>query len=323
MSIIRPFFEGIGTGAGVAWPIFGIVTSTLSLGSGGTTAVALGAFCSSLFLIVSVPIFYFSYQNYKNEENKLNNKFITRCNELYFNINQTVKNLNLSANPSAQKNTPISLCDFGIEQEKYHDFKAYLTILIMQNNYEQLLENEKNTVVANIVNHLVTTATMKCQNSITSSTLIYSAFLGFVGAFGTIAGCSAGFMGLLAGLGIVSGFSAAPVLGIMILILAVGCGIYSAFTSVDSIQEKISKKAVCKQINAFNSFLMTYQNLKENEGVKSPHMEMENTSVSWTSTPRISTYKLSEENKIGFFHGDNTTSEIEPSNYGLTLNSSN
>ncbi|ASQ46566.1 hypothetical protein [Legionella clemsonensis] len=252
MSLSRPFFEGLGTGAGVAWPLFGILFSTLSMGVGGAFALSLGSACSVLFLLISIPIFYFSYQKFEEEEKKLNDKLSGLIDELTVNTKKIV-----------EESEQIISYDCGEKQEKV--IKVYFARLISITNNSQLSKKERNEEIIRTIHHFVHSTIIKSQQSITLGSLIYQGFLGFVGAFGSVAGCSAGLMGMLAGLGIISGFSAVPVLGIMILILAVGCGVYSAFTAADSFREKVSKKDLCKKIKILNSSLKDYPILKNSE----------------------------------------------------------
>lgn len=69
MSVLKSLFNGIGSGAGVAWPLFGISFSLLGGAIEGVLSVALGAISISLFFAVSIPIVYFSYEEMENNKN--------------------------------------------------------------------------------------------------------------------------------------------------------------------------------------------------------------------------------------------------------------
>ncbi|HHF7387085.1 TPA: hypothetical protein ACPSKW_003709, partial [Legionella bozemanae] len=75
MVFLKSVLNGIGSGSGVAWPLFGILFAAL----GGTIAsffsLSLGILAITLFFSVSSLIFYFSYQEQKNSEQLFQNQF--------------------------------------------------------------------------------------------------------------------------------------------------------------------------------------------------------------------------------------------------------
>src|SRR4051812_896686 len=70
MSLFRAAFNGIGSGAGVAWPLFGIVFSLIGGPIGSCLSLALGIVSSLLFLSISLSIFYISFKETKDQEEK-------------------------------------------------------------------------------------------------------------------------------------------------------------------------------------------------------------------------------------------------------------
>lgn len=68
MSLLKSGFAGIGTASGVAWPFFGLIVSIFVLTTGGGFALALGAVSAVLFVLVSIPVFYWTYQHFKKKK---------------------------------------------------------------------------------------------------------------------------------------------------------------------------------------------------------------------------------------------------------------
>lgn len=81
---------------------------------------------------------------------------------------------------------------------------------------------------------------------------IVSSALSFVGVFGSVAGSSSGIFGLISACGLISGFSAIPLLGAMILILAVVIGAYAAVLAIQTSIEKNTKEQVYKTLKIYN-----------------------------------------------------------------------
>ncbi|WP_131762436.1 hypothetical protein [Legionella jamestowniensis] len=218
---------------------------------------------SVLFLLISIPIFYVSYQKSQEEEKKINDKFLGLLEELTGRTKKAIEKGYLVASEADKELRELHALSFRGKQEEF--VIAYFKALAAINNNIYHPDLERNKRITLTINTFISFIKIKSKQSMPLGTLAYQAFLGFVGAFGSVAGCSAGLMGLLGGLGIISGFSAVPVLGIAVLILAVGCGIYSALTAVDALLEKNSKKELCKKIKTLNSAFRDYEFIKNNE----------------------------------------------------------
>ena len=127
MFLSKPFFEGLGTGSGVAWPLFGILFSTLSIGVGSTFALTLGSICSVLFMLISLPIFYSSYTHSQDEENKLNGKLSAVLNTLTANTKKIIKDdlLTVQSDIASKR---IGIFSGWSKQKEFN--KAYFRMLI-------------------------------------------------------------------------------------------------------------------------------------------------------------------------------------------------
>ncbi|WED42051.1 hypothetical protein [Legionella cardiaca] len=269
MSIIRPFFEGIGTGAGVAWPLFGIISSSLSLGIGSAFALTLGLICSSIFLLVSIPVFYLAYQRFQEEEKKLNDKFLGLLKKLTLKSKQFLDEcsqedlLRIIGEKSEQN---IHYDHELKDDQSFSNFIACLAATCNKNNFTNLPDKEKNNIIFQALYVWMHSAEVKKSlKSVSNMNLLYAGFLGFVGVFGSIAGCSAGLMGLLGGLGLLTGFSAFPLVGLIVLTLASGFGIYTAISATSSTIEKDNKNQLCKKMKGLITSLGTYQLSKEDK----------------------------------------------------------
>lgn len=74
MIPIKATFDAVGAGAGMSWPVFGILLPSLGLAVGGGGAIFMGSTAGLLFLLISLPIFYFSYTTLTEEKKLLNAK---------------------------------------------------------------------------------------------------------------------------------------------------------------------------------------------------------------------------------------------------------
>jgi hypothetical protein len=251
MSIIRSYFDGVGTGAGVAWPSFGIMASVLSVGVGGTLAITLGTICCLIFLAVSIPVFYLSYKKISLEEKQLNNKVNLKLMTFIDNHYQNYLNTAYQDN----QRFPDYLNSWGLSdpQTMQDNLLAHInnSDVGFFSNYHNFSTTEKKKKLAAFIHAHI--ASIKNIPSPTFNELASTAFLNFVGVFGSIAGCSAGVMGVISGLGIISGFGAIPLVGAAVLMIAIGLGIYSGIYATQSMIEKNKKTKMYKDFKRFNN----------------------------------------------------------------------
>lgn len=291
MSLLKSVFAGIGTGSGVAWPLFGIVSSALSLGIGGTLVISVGSICCVLFLAVSIPVFYIAYKKIMQEERLLNDKL--KSNLLNF-----IDNLHHAY--LADKESNYHFRDYvntWLMQEKEKGGKNNLQIKLIKGikkfspnflrNYDYLSPLEKKKELALIIQHGIDWSDLNEElSSPPKNELLNTAFLSFVGVFGSVAGCSSGFVGVFTAMGLITGFGAIPVLGAIILIAAVGCAAYAAAIAIESDIAKNKKTQIYKNLKAYNKNFAE-QNIAEKEQIYDiqPHKDQLKGSPSFEHDP--------------------------------------
>lgn len=234
-------FGGIGTGAGVAWPLFGILSSALSLGVGGTFAISLGCICGFLFLAVSIPVFYISYKRANAVELKLDQKIHLIFSGFLNSIEEFDKIF-----PNNGENCP----KIRLQLQFIQFLKLKNSILLTNIN---LHEASKQELLASLINDFIKQPNIKKDlSSLPISHLSDTAFMSFVGVFGSIAGCSAGLMGVFVTLGIISGFGALPILAAVVLSAATGLGVFAAVHNTKTEIEQNRKIQIYKSFKKFN-----------------------------------------------------------------------
>lgn len=248
MALVRAFFAGIGTGAGVAWPLFGITFGVLGASIGGPLSLILGGISILLFFAISIPIFYFSY----TEEQKNELSLLKQLNRNQKKLHARVEDyLQCIYTQYIQESNPQSFYDYFnriIDKDLQeiakinNDSSLYLLLNLLRQHHELLQNSTPLNVRIKFVNTADTITKNIPQKSIPFSNLIIPAFFGFVGTFGSVAGCSAGIAGLLTGLGIFTSFAAFPILGWSILGAAVIFGVIVAIDAAEKKQEQYQTK---------------------------------------------------------------------------------
>jgi len=120
MQLFRSAFNGIGTGAGVAWPFFGIVFSVLGGSIGGLLSLTLGAISIGLFLAITLSIFYFSYEEMRNNALRMEEQLQKNQKKLWADINNYIN----------------SIYENFLNQTEEDDFINYLKKMIHQDLQE-------------------------------------------------------------------------------------------------------------------------------------------------------------------------------------------
>lgn len=224
MLWLKSLVNGIGTGAGVAWPLFGIVFTLLGGLIGGSVSLVLGGISLCLFSAVALAIFYFSYQEMKNNEQQIQEQFNKNEQKLVGDINAYIQSLhNCYLNTNAIDFNDYFKCRLHRDLEEAQDSNSPLYQILT------LINEQSDAPRSKLIVEQVAKA-VAYQRAPVSKVLI-PAFFSFVGTFGSIAGCSAGLSGLLTGIGLFSSFAAVPLLGWAIIGAATVCGLFTAINS--------------------------------------------------------------------------------------------
>ncbi|MGQ3889118.1 hypothetical protein ACQUW5_08825 [Legionella sp. CNM-1927-20] len=257
ITTIKSVLEGIGSGNG-AWPTFGILSAVLNLAIGGTTAFVLGSICGIAFLLISIPMAYKSYHNLKKQKQELEKKKEKYENQLSDNLTTLLAMMK----QYEKLKTEIDLTDFlemkalELEQEDrnkdklFARFLRYLNSLAIHNTYTQL---EPKLLREYINQFLINELNIKSYSAEENEKVNEAALHSFFGTFGTIAGGSAGVVGMLVGLGLMASLSVMPWVGIAILITATVAAIYMADLAARNTELNMSKAFWCKEAKNLNN----------------------------------------------------------------------
>lgn len=273
MSFIKSSFDGIGTGAGVAWPFFGILSSTLGLAVGGTVALIAGSVAGLLFCLISGAIFYLSYKNALNEKVVLQGKLERQIGKLNHVINLYLEGLYQKyllqhegdVIDSDKTANIISFLKIQIAKDSnkrikhpvmYQLFDALLTEQADYGLLQQFVQtkitmlqdpsqNNLSQAIQRFTDYIIRSMPIKSA-PITSKA--QAAFFSAAGTFGAIAGCTAGFVGLLSGLGLLAGFAAIPILGWATLATAIILAAYVALQSVEQVEERFQIQEISSTV---------------------------------------------------------------------------
>ncbi|OGT36256.1 MAG: hypothetical protein A3F11_06865 [Gammaproteobacteria bacterium RIFCSPHIGHO2_12_FULL_37_14] len=300
MQILKSIGEGIGTGAGVAWPTFGILFGTLGLTMGASTVIILGLISAGLFLLVALSITYWSYQNHLEESKELQctiQKLEDKQHALIFDyllamlkeclFNNRKKNINNTNIFVLVKDIKNKISN-DISKGKYSP-KTVQTLRCLLDNkqsnnilyrFVSILNHNENNVASdyNLVINFNRGEKKRLQQDIKDvctnnnnnffyrplpySTHIKMGMIGFAAAFGSIAGCSAGVLGLLGSAGIFSGLAVTPVVGWATLGIAFIFGLTVAAICVCSALKKNNKIQLVVEYKNLNDKLKSAVLLK-------------------------------------------------------------
>lgn len=253
MILFKSIFNGIGTGAGVAWPSFGIVFSLIGASIGGALSVTLGVITIGLFTVISALVFYLSYK--RMHEELQHNESILLKNEQ--------KLINLVGDYIYTLYKEYQVSNKTIKFQEYLSIRAKHSFLGFDKESQTVLHQiliNKHAPDSNFSDSSVLIPIKQQRMHSYSSPFIkglVAAFYGFVGTFGSIAGCSAGVAGVLTGMGLFSSFAAFPIIGLSILGVACLLGVFAGVSASIEAQETYKN-------NLWNQTVKTtYQSLKK------------------------------------------------------------
>lgn len=253
MASLKATFEGIGTGGGVAWPLFGILFPTLGLAVGGALTVIIGSTIGVLFLAVCLPVFYLSYKNSSKEEKALRAKLSNDrklFNEEISNYLQSIFKEYLHpymASDDVEYEMLLGHMRSKLVEDMERTNSAFLKKLFARMLADQgLLTGFVNDKISGKDTTLtIKQFTSRCAVSpkpTPRSLLASAAFIGFVSTFGATAGTSSGILGLLTGMSVFAGLAAFPILGWGILSVAVVLSFIVAGSFIYIANEKFQRR---------------------------------------------------------------------------------
>ncbi|MBA2657220.1 MAG: hypothetical protein H0U70_09625 [Tatlockia sp.] len=257
MTFYRTIADGIGTAAGVACPFFGIISASLSLKIGGSFAIILGSCSLILFAAIAVSVFLIAYFKNQADETELNKKVLLNTSEFIDNL-------------CILKKSGIDCTELLKSDSLPYDLFCFI-----ENNYPSFLpkylsisEDKNSKIISTILNEYYLSSDLdKKIKPVSTPELIKVFFINSAAIFGTIAGSSAGLMGIAMGLGFLSGFGAIPAVGVGIIILAT-----------------IAAVAVASQ--AIEATIKTNQKTQLYKGLKQSNRSLNNLNLAW-NTPKF------------------------------------
>jgi hypothetical protein len=254
MAFFKSIINGVGTGAGVAWPLFGIVFSVAGASVGGLLSFTLGGIAATLFLTVCAAVFYLSYEHAQEEQQKLQILLQKNEQKLIEFINEYIKTMDKQYQLTDKKISFESYLLLQLNQQlsdrdNNKQSPLHQSLIIIKIMSEQQLFKEK-SILSLIEKEFVNPVSIPFSKAITPM------FFAFVGTFGSIAGCSAGLSGLFSGLGLFSSFAAFPLLGWGVLAIAASMGIFAADNAFIDAQKNYKHEVLNQTVKTM------YQHLK-------------------------------------------------------------
>ncbi|KTD22996.1 Uncharacterised protein [Legionella lansingensis] len=277
MSFLKSSFDGIGTGAGVAWPFFGILSSTLGLVAGSTTVLIVGSVAGILFCVVSGATFYLAHENAKAEalantqklgrqKDKLNtilylylqnivSDYLLSINDHHVSTEEAIlfvrKKLQKDLQASEHKQLLLALFEALSSHRSGKTFEEFMSA-----KFSCLMNKTVLPDVIPIVDSLITKLICtEPTNLLSRKKMLQIMFLSAVGTFGAIAGCMAGFMGLLGGLGLLAGFAAVPLLGWATIVVALAFATIMSVNAIELASNRHELQQASSQIKSFHRYL--------------------------------------------------------------------
>ncbi|WP_454781531.1 hypothetical protein [Legionella sp. WA2022007384] len=242
MLLFKSVLNGVGSGAGVAWPLFGIVFAILGGSIANFFSLALGVISISLFFGIGGSIFYFSYQEMQANEQLFQEQLQKNQQKLLTDIHEYIEIIrrycSYTQNSECFNDAFIRILNMDLDKIRHVDAYSplYQILSLLKNEYAAKQNIPNNTI---ILKHLAYAVSLQ---PVPVSKRTIPAFFTFVGTFGSIAGCSAGVSGVLTGMGIFSSFASFPLLGWGVLAFALCSGITLAYEAFIRARDDFNNK---------------------------------------------------------------------------------
>lgn len=320
---VKAAFDGLGNG-GAAWALFGILFGTLSLSIGGTLSVVFGSLAGVLFFAISIPIFYLSYKHSIYEEKQLCEKFEVNktklSKELYWYLDNIYEQFQIDHQLIPEEFNAerflIYLKEKVINDKqkagKNGTLNSMLGVLLESesNLLEQFIkvktssmnENDWLKSIANAVEH---TIKLIPRAKVPISALMIPLFTNVVSTFGAVAGCGAGFFGMLAAVGVFAGLSALPIVGWTILSLAVSMSI---IVGVLTIENTINKIYIKQEVSALKEARIAFSDINLSRVVSFQSRDMAK------KIDNVSGHELGNNDKLSDLKPRQTARNFKPIN---------
>lgn len=282
MQILKSLSDGMGTAGGVAWTTFGLVFGSFGLTVGNSAlTVSLGVISACLFLLVAIPVTYWSYCNSYEENDELRHAIKGQENQIVHYLTEYL----LATKQECLLKNP---------QKYRHDYDKSVLVEELKN---RLLKNRSKQPVSSstavflnclfddnhqssIVGKLTDINTM--DHSVLKKELLIlyrdhvflkyeelslfaklkTGFIAFCAGFGSLAGCSCGSLGLLTALGIFPGFAAVPLVGWTIIGIACVFGLLMSGMSLNTSIQRSKEKQLFVQSETIHHDLKNLAMLK-------------------------------------------------------------
>ncbi|MFC3908338.1 hypothetical protein ACFORL_04520 [Legionella dresdenensis] len=236
MAFFKPLLDAVGSGGGVAWSAFGIISATMGLASGGVLSLIFGYSAISAFLLIFFPVLILSYQAVQKQQQQLAEKIIESCQMLQIQIRDY---LELCHKHFLKRSPGGNIDEFRTSLSRKIDkdlrklrlsnkgcLADFLQQIFDRNTLNQFIHHKYNTGPLPEIN-----IKFPADKRAPFSTIAIASFFGFIGGFGAVAGGSAGISGLLMGMGLFAGFTAMPILGWSLLAAALLVAALAAFVT--------------------------------------------------------------------------------------------
>lgn len=272
MVSIKSVLDAVGSSGGVAWSIFNTLFATLGLATGGGITGLIGLLSCILFLVVGIPTFYFSYQEEKQNSEELKQLLEQRMYIVSAYLGAYVQGI-LKQYYAENKDHNFEKDEFIFylqntivkdgKLDRLERFFFGKKLLLNISSNESLLEQiffamrEKKPFIIDEDGQIFQFTQLISKKSPPATYLLIKGFRGFIGGFGTIAGGSGGFAGLLIGLGLFSGFSAFPLVGLISLGSSLVIGAAVAGEVIDQAKRDYEDRLVIDSLKDMSKALKT------------------------------------------------------------------